>query len=300
MSILSVVVICNRKVEKAQTVISLVKAFRNNPAAFKTFELVIYDNSLDSQVLPLGIPFPCEYKHDPKNGGLAAAYNYALQRAVAEGYDWLLLFDDDTSVPVDFIEKFDSISSKVPDNVAAIVPKVYYKGRYFSPYKVLFGDIHRPVDENSTGICDYEISAVGSGTMLRTSFMQNIGGFNETFWLDCQDSWIFHFIYLKGRKVYIASVKIEHELSIFDYDKFMSAERYLNTLKYEALFIRSYKTKLENLFYPIRLIKRTITQFFTIRNKKYSLMTLRHLLSWIFSPDKCCEVLKKSPSVLKQ
>jgi GT2 family glycosyltransferase len=292
-------VICNKKIDKAQTAISLTQACINNPDVFSSFKLVIYDNSPNGQTAPPEMPFECEYKHDPDNGGLAAAYNYALQRAAAENYGWLLLFDDDTSLPVDFIEKFNDISRMADSSVVAIVPKAHYRGRYFSPYKVLFGGIHRPVDRNFVGICDFEVSAVGSATMLRTSFMQELGGFNKTFWLDCLDSWIFHSIHLKGKKVYIAPVVIEHELSILDYDKFMSEKKYLNTLKYEALFMRSYKTKPENFFYLLRLIKRSLTLFFTVKNKKYSLITLQHLLALIFHPEKCLEITEQKHPTLK-
>ena len=47
--------------------------------------------------------FPIHYVHDPSNGGLAPAYNFALEHAESEGREWLLLFDQDTSLTVDFL-----------------------------------------------------------------------------------------------------------------------------------------------------------------------------------------------------
>lgn len=285
MSILSVMVIYNKKIDKAQTAISLTQACINNPDVFSSFKLVVYDNSPNGQTAPPKMPFECEYKHDPDNGGPAAAYNYALQQAVKENYNWLLLLDDDTFLPVDFIEKLNAVSGIVDENVVAIVPKAHYRGRFFSPYRVLFGGVHRPIDKNHTGICNFEISAVGSAAMLRTSFMQELGGFNTIFWLDCLDSWIFHSIHAKGKKVFVMPLAIEHSLSILDYDMFMTEKRYLNILKYETLFMRSYKTKLENYFYLVRLLRRSLVLLFTVRNKKYSAMTFNHLLGLFPPPE---------------
>jgi len=169
------------------------------------------------------------------------------------------------------------------ENVAAIVPKVFHKGVFFSPSRVLFGGIHRPIDVNHKGICDFQVTTIGSGVLLRSSFIEKAGGFSSVYWLDCLDSWIFNAIHSSGGKVYVAELPIEHELSVLDYDNLVTEQRYANILKYETMFMRSYKSRLENYFYLIRLLKRSLTLLLTVKKKKYALLTFEHLISLIFS-----------------
>ena len=274
--------------EESKTLSSLQQAYKENPQAFSSFKLIIYDNSPEPHSRSLAIPFEHEYVHNPANEGVSAAYNYALQVAKREDYDWLLLLDQDTDLPEDYISALGEIvsSSARDENVAAIVPRVFHKGKFFSPSRVLFGGIHRPIDARHKGICDFQATTIGSGVLLRRSFIEKAGGFSLVYWLDCLDHWIFNAIHSLGEKVYVADLSIEHELSVLDYDNLVTEQRYSNILKYETMFMRSYKSRLENYFYLIRLLKRTLALLFTVRNKKYSAMTFAYLLSLTFCPWK--------------
>jgi GT2 family glycosyltransferase len=257
----------------------LLANYTKNPAAFRNFKLIIYDNSLIDQKINLSIPFEFQYVHDSSNKGLAAAYNFALNKAAAVSCDWLLLLDQDSTLPGDFIENLAcEISGIEKDNsVAAVVPKLRYKETLFSPSKDLFGGTLRPIDMRHKGICDFKVFATGSGTVVRVSFLQKIGGFDEFYWLDFLDRWLFSTIEHAGGKVYVTDSIIDHELSVMNYDKFMNEKRYSNILKYETIFMDSFKPKAEKYVYYLRLLKRVLYLYFTVDNKKYSLMTLRHL-----------------------
>jgi GT2 family glycosyltransferase len=157
-----------------------------------------------------------------------------------------------------------------------------YKKTIFSPTKVFFGGIVRTIDMRHRGICAFQnVFAIGSGCVIKVSFLQKIGGFNEVFWMDCLDRWLFLTINNMGGKVYVTDSIIDHEVSVMNYDKLMTEERYLNILNAETLFMKSYGSKIENYIFYSRLIKRAVYQLFTVSDKKYSLMTLRHLLSII-------------------
>ena len=288
MAMLSILVMYECKAQESKTISSLLRVYKESPQAFSSFKLIIYDNSPEPQGGSLAIPFEHEYVHNPANEGVSAAYNYALQTAKREDYKWLLLLDQDTDLPVDYISTLSNIVSDVirDENVAAIVPKVFHKGEFFSPSRVLFGGIHRPIDVHHQGICDFQVTTIGSGVLLRRSFIEKAGGFSPVYWLDCLDHWIFNAIHSSSSKVYVAELPIKHELSVLDYDNLVTEQRYSNILKYETMFMRSYKSRLENYFYLIRLLKRTLTLLFTVRNKKYSAMTFSHLLSLVFCPWK--------------
>jgi hypothetical protein len=82
-------------------------------------------------------------------------------------------------------------------------------------------------------------------------------------------------------------------LSVLNYDKSMTEARYANIIKYETLFMQSYKSKSEYYFYFLRLFKRSLVFLFTVRNKSYSAMTFRHLIGLIFSQKHAKQNKKK-------
>jgi len=280
MAICAILIVYNRKAEETGTMISLLRNHAKNPAAFRDFSLVIYDNSPEARKPdPASIPFESEYVHSAENKGLAAAYNYALRKAADTGRGWLLLLDQDSDLPEDFIADLSRelpLAEKDPA-VSAVVPKMRYKDEYFSPSKDLFGGTARPIDMKQHGVCDFKVYAIGSACAIRTAFLQSIGGFNEFYWLDFLDRWLFAVIGARGSKVYVTDSVVDHELSILNYDKFMTEKRYANILKYETVFMREFKSRMEQYVYYLRLVKRVIYLFFTAENKNYSLMTLRHL-----------------------
>lgn len=284
MKILAILVLYNCKISESKTIASLLKGCSYNPEAYDFIKLIIYDNGLDDQKASLTVQFNNKYVHHPENAGVAVAYNFALTEAIAQQYDWILLLDQDSNLPRDFIPNLVTTLSNIEQqsDVVAIVPKICYEDKLISPSRVLYGGIHRPIDYYHRGICNFQVTTIGSGTLLRTSFLQKIGGFNELYWLDWLDMWILNVIHASGSKVYVTDSIIEHELSILNYDKFMNENRYRNILKYEAIFMRSHKSKCENYIYFLRLARRSLVLLFTARNKKYSILTLYHLIDLVF------------------
>ena len=284
MKILAILVLYNCKISESKTIASLLKGYSYNSQVFDFFKLIIYDNGLNDQKVSLTVNFKNEYVHQPENAGVAVAYNFALKEAIAQQYDWILLLDQDSNLPENFITNLFTTCSDIKRNnkVVAIIPKIFYRGHFFSPSKVLYGGVHRPIDYNHRGICNFQVTTIASGVLLRTSFIQEIGGFNELYWLDWLDMWIFNSIHASGSKVYVTDSIIEHELSILNLDKFMNENRYRNILKYEAIFMRSHKSKYENYIYFLRLARRSLSLLFAATNKNYSIITLRHLISLVF------------------
>jgi GT2 family glycosyltransferase len=288
MKIFAILIIYNRRIDEAKTVSSLLKNCAKNPDVFKDFRLIIYDNSPEAQKTEMPLPFEYEYVHIPKHKGLAEAYNYALNKAIEASCGWLLLLDQDSSLPDEFAGNLSQELSRIEknSNVCAVVPKMRYKNTFFSPSKVLFGGTLRPIDMAHKGVYASQIFAIGSACTIRVSFLQGIGGFNEFYWLDFLDRWLFITINNMGGKVYVTDSIVDHELSVMDYDKFMTEKRYANILKYEIIFMKRYKSKVERYVYYLRLVKRVIYLFFTVNNKRYSLMTLRHLKNVLLASKK--------------
>jgi len=158
---------------------------------------------------------------------------------------------------------------------------MYSQGKFFSPCKVLYGGILRPIGKQDLGILNRETYANGSGSVVRVNFFLEIGGFSKEFWLDSLDRWIYHVIHQAKGDVLVLDIELEHELSAMDFDKYVSEQRYRNVLKYEALFLRKYKSTLENIVYYLRLLLRVVRYYFNKRNKQYSKITLDHLTGLI-------------------
>ncbi|MBI4349901.1 MAG: glycosyltransferase [Elusimicrobia bacterium] len=288
MAICAILIVYNRKAGETRTLKALLRNYAEAPAAFSDLKLIIYDNSPEALKAPPALPFESEYVHSAENKGLAEAYNYALGKAAETGRGWLLLLDQDSDLPGDFISALSRelrLAGKDPA-VYAVVPKMRYKGEYFSPSKDLFGGTVRPIDMNHKGVCDFKAFAIGSACAVRVSFLRGIGGFDEFYWLDFLDRWLFASINKRGGKVYVTDSVVEHELSILDYDRFMSEKRYANILTYETAFMREFKPGIERYVYYLRLVKRIVYLFFTAGNKSYSLMTLNHLKEVLSGRDK--------------
>jgi GT2 family glycosyltransferase len=241
----------------------------------------IYDNSPKRQATCYR---DFEYVHDPDNGGLAAAYEWALTRSREKGIGWLLLLDQDSMIPPDFLAELSrTISQAESDSrVVAIVPTVKSGDAILSPSRVKFG---RTVPLNGTtsepGI---EITAVNSGVTVRTSFLSEIGGFNKEYWLDHLDYWLFRQIYKRGKSVVVSRSVIQHDLSVRNYRQNISAQRYRSILNAEAKFTVEERPRLELPIYISRLFLRSVKQVIVLRSAELAGMTLK----------KASEVLKLS------
>src|ERR1700722_5969528 len=134
-SILAVVVLYNCELSRSHSLSSLIELLNANPELARRFSLIVYDNSPQAQSPVSGADFPTHYVHDPTNGGLASAYNFALARAEAEAREWLLLLDQDTTLTRDFLFELIETSSalQTTPEAAAIGPKLVVGGGIHSP-----------------------------------------------------------------------------------------------------------------------------------------------------------------------
>ena len=157
---------------------------------------------------PSRLAFPIHYVHDPSNGGLATAYNFALARAESEDREWLLLLDQDTSLTREFIVELLE-TARTPAyaarQVAAIVPKLLVNGKVYSPAIPFIDQMRRQFlpsqtsprlpmsSEFSRGPC----MPITPASTLSVSALRSIGGFPVEFWLDFLDHAVFHALMLK-------------------------------------------------------------------------------------------------------
>jgi len=243
------------------------------------FELLVYDNG--GQVWNEARSQTGQYLYikDPTNGGLVSAYNTALDIANSKGFEWLLLLDQDTEIPKGVICRLKAVIGEVAKDagVAAIVPKVYSGSLLISPMKVNFGWRLKKIELSFTGTVQNRITAVNSGSVIRVSFLNELGGFDNRFSLDYLDHWLFSEIHAASRSVYISEQILNHDLSVINFEKNVSNHRYGSILAGEYQFFCQCGTMDEWFSYLLRLIFRCFKQFLHTSTRSYAQMTYGQL-----------------------
>jgi len=262
-SILSVIVLYNRELSQSQSVSSLLQILKENPGWATHFSLVLYDNSPQPQSHTFLADFPIHYVHDPSNGGLARAYNHALERAASDEREWLLLLDQDTSLTPEFISELVATSEAVHSRreVAAIIPKLQVKGKIESPSDDFFDQMRRQFEEpqpvmnqDVVGVQQQRLCSYNSGSALRVAALQSIGGFPAEFWLDFLDHAVFHALYSKGYRVYVMRATLPHDASYSDVGSIPSW-RLHNILLARTLFVKKNGSFIDRTLYRIWLLR---------------------------------------------
>lgn len=127
------------------------------------------------------------YYHDPRNGGVSAAYNYgaAVARRLGD-IEAILLLDEDTRFEADY-KSILQTAYKTHQDISLFIPQVVYGANQpFSP-------IHRGVrrhrgaflEEGVYSLKDY--LPVNSGACIRLSAYEKAGGYNSDIRLDFAD-----------------------------------------------------------------------------------------------------------------
>ena len=282
--VLAVVALYEQSPQESNAVSSFRAILNGDPAMASHFSLVIYDNSAESH--QIAEDSTLHYVHDPANGGLAAAYNYALSRAEDTGYERLLLLDQDTTLTSEFLaELIDCAHAlRTEDNVAAIVPKLMVRGTILSPAEP-FLDFLRHQFRNSVhtlgckevGIQPGRVSAYNSGSTLDVRMLRSIGGFPSEFWLDYLDHAVFDALAAKGYRVYVLHAVLQHELAESDLNA-RPIWRFRNVLEAQSLFVKRRGSFPDRLLYRLWLLRSVRRLRADLRDKRIWKETLRQAL----------------------
>jgi GT2 family glycosyltransferase len=268
-SLCVIVVLYQRALSASPTCVSL--SGQRLPGSRDLF--LVYDNSPRSNLGP--IPAGWETVTDSSNGGLLAAYRYALSRAKAAACPWILLLDQDTELPPDFLLAAHKNLTLLQNHadVVAIVPIVKAGHRQLSPMLPRLGResplVVREVVETRW------LMAINSGTCLRVDFIESIGGFSEMFWLDYLDHWLFKMIHNRRKSVYVSNMVLQHELSVANMNKGLSVQRYNNVLRAERQFTNDYLPPLWRVALVPRLLMRAMKHLVITRDKRLGFLMVK-------------------------
>lgn len=162
--------------------------------------LLVVDNSKNPQPAPAH----CTYLHLEHNPGVSGAYNRALVWAQQQGCEWLLLLDDDSSLPPEF---FTHLHAALQSEYLWIAPRVKDQHGWLSPFYFENGRGKRP-GNLSPGAAG-KLLPINSGTCIQVAKAQGVG-FDEKLPLDFSD---IDFFLRLGPAGLVLSTTLTHALS---------------------------------------------------------------------------------------
>jgi GT2 family glycosyltransferase len=231
------------------------------------------------------LPSEVQYKADVENGGLAKAYNYALEIAQKEGFDWLLTLDQDTSLPIDFLCKLcHAVAFVAPLNtVAAIVP--ICGGRAGSPWiRRKYWIRPKRFPDGFIGIPLESVYAVNSASTIRVSALKAIGGYDPRFYLWASDLVMYHRLHCNHFSIFVAgNIHVEHESSIADLKNRSTPNRYEDMLRAEEAFYDEYMGRRGHIVLLLMMFHRLFCRLWTTGGSlPYFIVALRFLCRGLF------------------
>ncbi|MCU1323321.1 MAG: glycosyl transferase family 2 [Acidobacteriaceae bacterium] len=237
-SITAVIVLYQLRPADSITFQTLQKAFAAARLTGLRLQVLLYDNTPGGQD-PGALPENVEYFAALQNEGLAAAYNWAIERADENASQWLLTLDQDTDLPETFLQHMTAIATQVANtpSVAAIVPQIIGEGRVLSPNRFRAGALASWFPRGFRGTSKDATYAFNSASLMRISALRQAGGYSPWFWLDNSDAYIFRQFHRYGKRVFVAGeIQVNHNFSMLNMKTRVTASRYHNILLAESAF----------------------------------------------------------------
>ena len=217
---LVVIVLYNIDLYDSLTFTSLRNAAINFDNSLK-INLLIYDNSLHRKnyfkIIKEDSRFNVECVHNPENPGVSKAYNQAAKLAEKMDMNWLIILDQDTKLPDQFIYQYEHAANKFPD-FPLYAPKVYDGSILFSPcrYHLNKGSNLKNIRPGVHPMKNKNV--LNSGLLIRLESFLKVGGYDETVSFYFSDFVFFNRLKKQFQKFVVVDCRLEHQLSSVNYD----------------------------------------------------------------------------------
>ena len=284
----AVIVLYGMAPEESPAFRSFVEARANLADQALTIPIVLWDNGPKHQ-RPASFPENVTYYHDPRNLGLAHAYNQALDIAVGQGSQWLITLDQDSTVPVDYLIRLAAAAQTFDgrSDIGAVVPQIALGRKRLSPYRFALGAIPRWYEPGFSGVPDEPVFAFNSGAMLRVEALRQAGGCDLRFPLEYSDTAMFRRLHQHGKRVYIAGeIHLGHEFSLVEMNRLLSEGRYRRTLLAETALWDLYMNWLAGCERTARLALRMVRHWMRGDRKELRRVTRQSLFLRLFRSKK--------------
>ena len=233
--------------------------------------VLIYDNNSLNLKDIASIQFPQNViiHSSPINKGLPAHYNAAIQYGLENGFDYLLILDQDSSFNDDFLTKY---RQNISDASVCLVPHLVHDNNNYN----------EAYPERTKGETEPVLRSINSGTLLNLKALPAQLRFDEDLFIDCVDFDFFEKIRKFGFKVLrVNSANLHISLG--------------NISRTGPFFLYNYS--------PFRLEKQTRDRVIFLRKHPTSAFSLWLFLFTIFCDTKAVlfekERLKKIKAIAK-
>ncbi|MDH0447937.1 hypothetical protein [Shewanella sp. GD04112] len=210
-----VVVIYNKNFFESSTLTSLLRQNFGREQGECNLVLNLFDNSSDpciseDELRLLKNMFSVNYKHDNRNLPLSEIYSSQFKDVINGHY--ILILDDDTDLPCNFIANFfnDAIKNLLEPNIV-FLPKVNVSGNLISPYKSYFV-FSRPINSYTSGRAR-GLSAINSGIIIKKSELLDSFSYPMYSSFYGTDTVLFDYFNKNNYNFWVMDLFLEHDLS---------------------------------------------------------------------------------------
>jgi rhamnosyltransferase len=203
--------------------------------------IYVYDNSPERQLInkPNVV-----YVHDCQNPGVSKAYNEACKKAALLKKEWVLLLDQDTILPQNFLYHYQrAVNQHSGEEI--FVPLMKDKYGLISPYCFISGRPGRVKNIVAGRHLLRNYYFINSGIFISRKLFESAKGYNESFSLDFSDVVFIERLRLKRANFVVVDMSCNHHLSLTDDNIQLD-----NALKRFGLYCRS-----------VRLYRKHTTRF---------------------------------------
>ncbi|MBY0433070.1 MAG: hypothetical protein K2U26_03070 [Cyclobacteriaceae bacterium] len=172
----------------------------------------VYDNSPEAQPVPDHTGIKVYYHHNAANAGVGIAYNDAHALAASLNKNWLLLLDQDTSLPSDALLRYEEAHLKNPSDVL-FAPSVHDQQGVLSPFRFSWGSGKRPREIVQDVISLHSWKAINSGLLIRIDAFRKAGGYDPALPLDFSDIAFLHKIQQVTDRLVVVPLELKHDFS---------------------------------------------------------------------------------------
>jgi GT2 family glycosyltransferase len=218
-----VIVIFNTKYNDSKAFNSLINIIGDSLFEIK---LTLFDNSsIKQNIIENYNNIKIEYVHDGKNYGLSKAYNLVANKANIEGYKYLLLLDQDTTINENYFVELLRCIKKYPKE-SIFVPRLLINNKIFSPNLYFMKRLWSFYNLKEGVHSLHNFGFINSGLLIDVNIFLSVGGYDEEVFLDYSD---FQFIERLNNKITsfcIINSDWKQEFSYFEKDIDKAKVRY--------------------------------------------------------------------------
>ncbi|HDY67076.1 MAG TPA: glycosyltransferase family 2 protein [Candidatus Scalindua sp.] len=259
---------------------------------YPSYRILIVDNgSTDESAKILSQKFPnIEILQTGKNLGYAGGNNRAIERALADGAEYVCVLNNDTVMDKDFLQPL--IQAMKKDKQIGITSGMIYD--YDPPHKVQYTGGYRnfytgssytigsgTLDKGQFNVLKEVPCSAGAAMLIRADVLHKIGMFDEVLFLYCEELDLSIRAKTAGYKIiYVPQSKLYHKVGKSTSKSFSRANFF--NLRNKIWMERKYATKLQyfifNLYFWCYLLPRIFLGH--VVRMRFRLLKVTILAAW--------------------